>query len=134
MIRAYQHLVYGLYRWQTRVWETLAGFNAILLASIFIFFNGLTVVALCEAISRHVFLPPLSKAHVWLIGAFIFAIQYVPLVTFGQYADILERFRSESNRQRRIRTLALVGYAILSYASLICVAIFRTHRLHTQAV
>jgi len=95
MIRAYQHLLYGFYLWQTRVWRTGGAFNAILLTSIFIFVNTLTVVALLEALCARALLPPLSKTQIFIIYGFLIAAQYVPLFRLGYYQKIIERFSSE---------------------------------------
>ena len=130
MIRAYQHLLYGFYLWQTRVWRTGGAFNAILLTSIFIFVNTLTVVALLEALCARALLPPLSKTQIFIIYGFLIAAQYVPLFRLGYYQKIIERFSSEPPRTRRVRAYFILAYALLSYVALVGVSVFRGYRLH----
>ena len=130
MISAYQHLLYGFYAWQVRVWRTGGGFNAIILTSICIFGNALTLVELSEGLCRRVFLPHLSKGQIFIIYGFLLFVQYVPLFRFGYLRKVVQRFSSETPRQRRIRALVIIAYALLSWAALVCASIFRGHQLH----
>lgn len=50
MIHAYQYLFYRAYAWQTRVWKTAGHINALLLLTMLLYCNALTLLALGEAV------------------------------------------------------------------------------------
>src|ERR1700676_5526285 len=111
MIRAYQYVFYRACVWQVRAWKTKAGadVSAVMLTTMLLFCNAVTLLALIEALLRRpLWSPPLSKTQVLVAAAGIFLLQYVILVFSRTYERIVDRFSGESPRQRFVRGIAVV--------------------------
>ena len=132
MTRAYEYLFYRAYLWPARGSDAVRRFTAVVILSVIVCWHALAVLAFCEGLVGHGLIPGgLTTREGVVFFTLLLALQYVWFASTGRYRVILDRYSAEPANQRRLRSIAVFSYVLLSFILLICASVFRGNRLHT---
>lgn len=114
----FKYLFYRLYSWNLKKWgkNDIPHWNALFGVSFMMFLNIGLIGLLLQLFGIKIFLrEKLPKIEIVLIMVSIYIINYFLLINKNKYKLIVAEFKNEDLKDRRIKTIVLWLYLILSF-------------------
>lgn len=127
MMKIYRYLYYRLYSWNLKTWgeKDLPQWNALFGVSFMMFLNLGLLGFLLQLLGVNIFLrDELPKKELIIIMLSLFVVNYFLFIHRGNYRSIVKELKKEPPEKRRINTILIWLYVILSFALFVLSAMF----------
>lgn len=119
MIKLFKYLYYRLYTWNLKKWgeNDLPQWNALFGVSFMMFLNLGLLGLLLQFLGVNIYLRnelPIKKLIIIMLGLFV--INYFLFIRKRDYILIIKELKKESIKKRKINTILVWLYVILSFA------------------
>lgn len=127
MMKIYRYLYYRLYSWNLKTWgeKDLPQWNALFGLSFMMFLNLGLLGFLLQLLGVNIFLrDELPKKELIILMLSLFVVNYFLFIHRGNYRSIVKELKKEPPEKRRINTILIWLYVILSFALFVLSAMF----------
>lgn len=127
MMKFYRYLYYRLYSWNMKSWgdKDLPQWNALFGVSFMMFLNLGLLGFLLQLLGVNIFLrDELPKKELIIIMLSLFVVNYFLFIHRGNYRSTVKELKKEPPEKRRINTILIWLYVILSFALFVLSAMF----------
>lgn len=127
MMKIYRYLYYRLYSWNLKTWgeKDLPQWNALFGVSFMMFLNLGLLGFLLQLLGVNIFLrDELPKKELIIIMLSLFVVNYFLFIHRGNYRSTVKELKKEPPEKRRINTILIWLYVILSFALFVLSAMF----------
>jgi hypothetical protein len=127
MMKIYRYLYYRLYSWNLKTWgeKDLPQWNALFGVSFMMFLNLGLLGFLLQFLGVNIFLrDELPKKELIIIMLSLFVVNYFLFIHRGNYRSTVKELKKEPPEKRRINTILIWLYVILSFALFVLSAMF----------
>ncbi len=127
MIKIYRYLYYRLYSWNLKKWgeKDIPQWNALFGVSFMMFLNLGLLGLLLQLLGVNIFLRS-ERPNTVLVSIMIilFVLNYFRFIHKSNYSSILKALKNEAPEKRRVNTILIWLYVILSFSLFVLSAIF----------
>ncbi len=126
MIKLYKYLYYRLYSWNLKTWgeSDMPQWNALLGVSFMMFLNLSLLGILIQFLGLNIFSKnDLPKKEIIILMLGLFVLNYFLFIQKAKYLTLIKELKKETPKKRRMNTVLLWLYIILSFALVLFVAI-----------
>ncbi len=120
MLGFYKYLYFRIYSWNLKKWgeNDMPEWNAVLGVSFMMFINLFVLVLLFQFVGIAVFIgggEPVPKKTIIFIMLVLFGLNYFLFMHSKKYKSIAKEYENEDTKKRKINTILLWLYTILSF-------------------
>jgi hypothetical protein len=125
-MRLYEYLYYRLYSWNLKTWgqSDLPQWNALFGVSFMMLLNISLIGLLLQLFGVNIFLgDELPKREIVILMLGLFVLNYFLFIHKSNYKTLANKLKKENTKRRRVNTLLLWLYTMLSFNLVLVVAI-----------